>query len=267
MVARLIHRHAISDRVFPGSHPGCLDDIGVGDIVLFGADIDAARAIRDAAHGLGETSQPAIRRLDLGDMDDPESHLPDFLAIVAGRGARSVMLGGNAELGTALAKGFAGSSGALAPAVVLMSPQLHISPPRQPGTPALAIGTTRLVGRQEHDAWRSAGGAILPAATFDITKLEEALTIFGAKAREALLVVDLSVVDTGYAAGATLRNVGGLSPIVTLEAVARIRSRFEIRGLCLLNLMPERDPRGHSERIAAMIIQSVLAGHAARHAA
>ena len=124
---------------------------------------------------------------------------------------------------------------------------------------AVAIGTQRLIGKSSYDAWREAGGKVVPAATYDANCADKILSAMATKVRTALLLVDLAVIDTGYAAGALMRNVGGLSPMAVLDLVDRIISQFDLRGLALLNIAPDRDPRGHSERIAAMIADRVCA--------
>ncbi|NDB68368.1 MAG: hypothetical protein EB015_10280 [Methylocystaceae bacterium] len=266
MVARLIHRHAIADRLFPGSFAGDFNDIHNGDVVLFGVEDAAACAVRDAAYGLTEMSQLDSRLVDLGNMDDPDHQLPETLAVVSRRCAPLIMMGGNTKHGATFLNILADTFSPSGTVFILLSSRLDIAPLRKVGNMGLAIGTTRLVGKPEHHAWRSTGGEILPAFNFNLIRLEKTLNNLSTKANKVLLLVDMSVVDTGYAAGALFRNIGGLSPVATLEAVARIRSRFEIKGLGLLNLAPERDPRGHSERIAAMIIQNILVDHPVRTA-
>jgi arginase family enzyme len=265
MVARLIHRHAIADRHYPGAWAGKLQGLLPGDIALFGAETESARAIRDAAHGIEGASEGSFRFVDLGNLMDPADQLPAVLKLIIGRGARPVMLGGDAGLGTALAEAFTRAPISTAPAIILLSPRLDVRLPS--AAAALAIGTKRLISKSSHDAWRAAGGEIIPAARLDCSKLDEALQTLGDSASEALLLVDLSVIDTGYAAGATTRNVGGLGPVDAIEAAEQVASRFELGGLAFLNLAPERDPRGHSERIAAMIGQRVLGQGKARPAA
>lgn len=265
MVARLIHRHAIADRHYPGARAERLQDLLPGDIALFGADAASARAIRDAAHGIEAASEGSARSVDLGNLMEPADQLAAALELMIGRGAHPVMLGGDAGLGAALAAGLARPPNSGAPVIILLSPRLDIRLP--PATAALAIGTTRLISKSSHDAWRAAGGEIIPAARFDFDQLDKALQKLGNSASEAALLVDLSVIDTGYAAGAVMRNVGGLGPVEAIEAAAHVASRFDLGGLAFLNLAPERDPRGHSERIAAMIGQRVLAQVKARQAA
>jgi arginase family enzyme len=267
MVARPIHRHVVADRHYPGARAGRLDDLAPGEFAVFGADAVSARAVRDAAAGVFAGSRGSDRHVDLGDLNEPSDRLHAVLEIIVRRDARPVMLGGDAGLGTAFAAEFARSAGSSVPTMILMSPRLDVRPPRGGVGRALALGTARLIGRSGYDAWHAAGGEIIPAATFDTGELDAALSRSAGAAGTALLLVDMAVIDTGYAAGATFRNIGGSSPIAVIDAAERIAGLFDIRGLAFLNLAPERDPRGHSERIAAMIAERIFAQGEARRVA
>lgn len=263
MVARLINRHAIADRHYPGAAPGALADIARGDIAIFGADAEAALAVRDAAHAGGLSGDTVHRRVDLGNLDDAPDRLSGLLSELEQRGARPLMLGGDAALGSIFASALAGT----ARGVIVLSPRLDLRLPQAGTRHTLAIGTQRLIGKASHDAWLERGGGVIPAAQYEAEGAVPALSALTAQASAAVLVVDLSVIDTGYAAGAALRNVGGLSPMAVVDLVDAILARFDMRGLALLGLAPERDPRGHSERIAANIAERVIAQGARRQAA
>lgn len=263
MVARLIHRHAVADRCFPGTSTGQLADVTRGDIAIFGVDAVAALAIRDAANAHSSRAEASRRRIDLGNLGEASDRLPAILHDIEARGARPFMLGGDPELGTALIDALAGRPDSVPQTIILLSPRLDMRLPQAGTFQAVAIGTQRLIGLSSYNAWRDAGGIVAPAAAFDADCVETMLTAMAAKVRTALLLVDLAVIDTGYAAGAWLRNVGGLSPMAVLDLVDKTISQFDLHGLALLNLAPERDPRGHSERIAAMIAERVASqGHA-----
>jgi arginase family enzyme len=267
MVARLIHRHAIADRCFPGASTGQLADVTRGDIAIFGVDAVAALAIRDAANAHSSRAEASRRRIDLGNLGEASDRLPAIVHDIEAHGARPFMLGGDLELGTALIDAFASSPDSAPWTIILLSPRLDVRLPQAGTFQAVAIGTQRLIGQSSYGAWRAVGGAVVPAAACEADGADAALALLAAQAQTALLLVDLAVIDTGYAAGASSRNVGGLSPMVVLELTDRIISRFDVRALALLNLAPERDPRGHSERIAALIAERVAAQGQARQAA
>jgi arginase family enzyme len=74
----------------------------------------------------------------------------------------------------------------------------------------------------------------------------------------AFVVVDMSSVDMGHAAGASRDNVGGLEPAEFLAIVGRLASTVRLLGMAIVNLAPDRDPRGHSERLAARALLTLL---------
>jgi len=259
MVSRLIHRHVVADGCFPGASVGQLSDVTRGDIAIFGVNVVAALAIRDAANAHFSRAEALCRRIDLGNLDEAIERLPAVLHDIEARGARSFMLGGDPEMGTTFFEALAKTPGSAPPSIILLSSRIDVRLPQAGTFQAVAIGTQRLIGQSTYDAWREAGGKVVPAATYDANCADKILSAMATKVRTALLLVDLAVIDTGYAAGALMRNVGGLSPMAVLDLVDRIISQFDLRGLALLNIAPDRDPRGHSERIAAIIADRVCA--------
>jgi arginase family enzyme len=177
------------------------------------------------------------------------------------------MLGGDPEMGTALIDALTGRPDSVPQSIILLSPRLDVRLPQAGTFQAVAIGTQRLIGQSSYGAWRKAGATVVPAAASEADGADAALALLAAQAQAALLLVDLAVIDTGYAAGASSRNIGGLSPMEVLDLLDRIILRFDVHALALLNLVPERDPRGHSERIAAMIAERVASQSHARQAA
>jgi arginase family enzyme len=65
------------------------------------------------------------------------------------------------------------------------------------------------------------------------------------------VVLDLGVVDTGHAAGTPGLNVGGMSALDLLDTLRALAARARIVAMATIGLAPERDPRGHSELLAA----------------
>jgi arginase family enzyme len=255
MVARLIHRHAISDQHYPGAVASQLADVACGNIAIFGAAASSALAVRDAAHNGALARDVTCPCVDLGNLDDAPNQLQALVSELERRGATPLMLGSDAELGSIFVNAFAD----VAHGIILLSPRLDLRLQMTETRHALAIGTQRLIGKASLDAWHERGGTVISAARFTAEGAAPALSNLAAHVSAALLLVDLAAIDTGYAAGAALRNVGGLSPIAVIDLAETIIARFDIRGLALLNLAPERDPRGHSERIAAMIAGRVIA--------
>jgi arginase family enzyme len=286
MVARLIHRYGVADVAFPGARFAQLDGVDVGDTVMFGLHaVDrvtamsspdggaSARAIRDAAHLEMSSCVGQIDRhrdnapaqlVDLGDLrvesPDAARSVAGAAAQIAGRGGRPVLLGGGVDEAAALIGGISGPDGGLSGPVVLISPKLDLgsrfaaaSLPR----PWLAIGTHDLLSRSTYVAWTERGGIVLTAyalATAGQGAIDAALAPIARPGAPAVVILDMTCVDTGYAAGAIGANIGGVDPAGFVMAAERVGAALRVAGLAVINLAPERDPRGHTERIAAQAL-------------
>ncbi len=289
MVARLIHRYGVADAVFPGAGSGALDAVRAGGTALFGltsapGEHDhglravAARALRDAAHleAVGppegfrhRPGHPDGQTLDLGDLQ-PGASAAGLLAAaraIAGRGARPVLLGGTPADALACLEGALQGGEHAAAQAVFISPTLAwaaacarlqtLAPALAPGL--LALGTHDFVPVADLALWQDAGGQVLSATEFICggpQALERALD--AGPGLPVFVVLDLSCIDMGHAAGATGDNVGGLEPREFLDAVVILGARRRCLGAALVNLAPERDPRGHSERLAARALLTLL---------
>lgn len=289
MVARLIHRYGVADVVFPGARLTAWDEVCAGAAALFGiasAPGDpghglravAAQALRDAAHleAAGDfdgfrhrPGRPDGRRLDLGQLQAStgEAALAAAARAIARRGARPVLLGGTPAEALACLEGLAPGDGTTLPIrAVFVSPGLEWSAAftRLRATvgglaPGLALGTHDLVARADFVRWTAEGGRVLSAAACaedGLQALDAALD--AAAVAPAFVVLDLSCIDTGHAAGAAADNVGGLEPVEFLAVVAALSARLRWQGVAIVNLAPERDPRGHSERLAARALLKLL---------
>ncbi len=241
MVARPVHRWGVAEGVAHGLRPGGLAGGGVAFHGLI-SDPDAARAVRDASLLL-----PPLAGIDLGDCRPGGAPV----AALVREGFCPVQVGGD-DAGAMAFAASASTEGAAA--LVLLSGRLPIPPAGAAGL--LAIGTHGLVGRRDHDGWRAAGGGIVPARA-GAERLGQALAAL--PGTRAVVVVDLGVVDTGYAAGTDGLNVGGMTPMELFAAVDRVAARVRPVAIALCNLAPHRDPRGHSERIAAEVLGRLAA--------
>jgi len=289
VVARLIHRYGVADAVFPGAGPGALDAVRAGGTALFGlasapGEQDhglravAARALRDAAHleaaGPPEgfrhrPGRPDGQALDLGDLQPgaPADALLATARTIAGCGARPVLLGGTPADALACLEGTLQGREHAAAQVVFISPSLAwaaacarlqaLAPALAPGL--LALGTHDFVPAADLALWRDAGGQVLSATDVACGGLQAVEHALEAGPRLPVFVVlDLSCIDMGHAAGATGDNVGGLEPREFLDTVGLLGARRGCVGAALVNLAPERDPRGHSERLAARALLTLL---------
>ena len=236
MTARPIHRFGTAAARLHG-----LPAQSAGGLAFYGLahDPSSAQLIRDASQ-LG----PAFPiGADWGDAahNDPASLGPAFIAA----GALPTQAGGTLADATAFAARVLSTTRAW---LILVAPGLVHPPAHARGL--LAVGTHDLVPVTLHDAWTKAGGSIVPAA---------ALLPATAGAIAAAVILDLDVIDTGHAAGACGLNVGGLSPAELFDAIDTIRTRFTPVAIALCNMAPARDPRGHTERIAAEALYRLVA--------
>lgn len=286
MVARLVHRYGVADASFPGARMARMADVGAGCAALFGLrsrpshpDHDlraaAARALRDAAHleSTGEwvdfrrrKGRDDERLLDLGNLElaGGGQALADATREIARRGAQPVLLGGTIDDALVCLQA------ALEPGAHDAARSLFISPGLEWAervgrmqwlVQRIALGTHDFVSRADHRAFIAARGQMLNASAVCDAKLSSLRAWLEASSHRdapAFVVVDMSSVDMGHAAGATRDNVGGLDPAEFLAIVGELASNVQLLGAAIVNLAPERDPRGHSERLAARALLSLL---------
>jgi len=240
MPARPIHRFAAEDRLFREARAGTPDGLVAGDVALFGLDgaAGAARAIRDASWFCAARGE-ARALVDLGDTA--------AAGMVARRGTVPHLMGGDAADGAAVAAGVA--DGVM---TVVISARLDLAPAQLAPGRMLAIGVHDLLPAASVRAWRGAGGLIVPAAGPDsVAARARAVLDDIAGTRAAAVVLDLGVVDTGHAAGALDVNVGGMSAQDLLDTLRDLAGRLRVVAMAAVGLIPARDPRGHSEMLAA----------------
>lgn len=247
MVARPIHRFGAADRLFNGAEAATADHLRPGMAALFGVAGEASRAMRDASW----TLPPATALADLGDVCE-DTTAP--AALILARNARPFLCAGPVPAGAALLAAARGQEVA-GTGVVLISPRLDAL---APAGASLAIGTHDLLPARDVARWTGAGGLIVTA---DAIEEEGAVTVTTALARlglrRALVLFDLGVIDTGHAAGADAVNVGGLTPAGLAAVLSGLRAGCEVAVLAICGLAPRRDPRGHSERLAAQVVAAL----------
>jgi hypothetical protein len=246
MVARPIHRFGTADRLFHGAEAAGPRE---GAAALFGVAGEPSRALRDASWSL----PPAAGLSDLGDIAEPTAAPAAALAIRA-RAARPVLCGCSAATAAAMLGAVLEGCGGDA-AMVLVSARLD---PVLPAAAQLAIGAHDLLPARDVARWSASGGVVVTA---DAVEAEGAIPVATALARlgrrRGVVLLDMGVIDTGYAAGAEGLNVGGLTPAGFIAVLAALRQGLGVEGLAICGLAPERDPRGHSERLAAQAVAAL----------
>lgn len=261
MPARPIHRFAAEDRLFRGARAATPDGLVAGDVALFGLDraADAARAIRDASWFCAARGNESA----LVDLGDTAAAAAAVAVMVARRGAFPYLMGGDAADGAAVAAGLPDGA-----TTVVISARLDLAPMHPAPGRLLAIGVHDLLPAASVGAWRGAGGLIVPATGPGsvVARTGAALEDIGGE-RAAAVVLDLGVVDTGHAAGSPDVNVGGMSAQDLLATMRDLAARLRVVAMAAVGLMPARDPRGHSEMLAAealALASMSLPGHGSR---
>lgn len=244
MPARPIHRFGAEDRLFREARAGAPDMLAAGDVALFGLarDPDAARAIRDASWFC--SARGDARKL--ADLGDATAAAGAVAAMAMRRGAFPYLLGGDAADGAAVARVADGAT------KIVISARLDLAPAELAAGRLLAIGVHDLLPAASVHAWRAGGGTIVPAAGSGSVAARARAALDAHGSDEAVAVVlDLGVVDTGHAAGTPGLNVGGMSALDLLDTLRALAARARIVAMATIGLAPERDPRGHSELLAA----------------
>jgi arginase family enzyme len=86
----------------------------------------------------------------------------------------------------------------------------------------------------------------------------DAIQQFASQNGKVVCVIDAEVLDTGYAAGAPGLNVGGLTPLQLIEILSESRLAPQLSGVCVSNVAPSLDARGHSQYATAEALLAVL---------
>ena len=266
MVARLIHRYATKDNIFYGAHESKSSIVHKNSIIIFGAEEEAARAIRDASAFGNDKEHQYDNLVDLGNLQYPQNQIKDLLNIIHANSCIPVMLGGNDELAGLFLDGVIRCAKKNDTGVVLISPNLQVSFNDYESVKALAVGIKRFIAKDSYQKWQGANRTLISLENLTNNSIETALVNASQTINRVWLIVDLSVLDIGYASGSAAPVTGGLSPTLLISIVNQIISNFDIEALGLINLKPERDFRGHSERVAAIVCSQILSKVARRTA-
>jgi hypothetical protein len=235
----------------------------------------ASRALRDAAHIESPGAMVDFRRrqgredgnlLDLGNLDlgDDGHALANASREIARRSGLPILLGGTIDDALVCLESTLETHSHDAARSVFISPGLEWAGPvsRMRGlVQRVALGTHDFISRADLGVWKAAGGQLLSASALADADTRALDTVLGASPHRdaaAFVVVDMSSVDMGHAAGASRDNVGGLDAAEFLGSIGRLALTVRLLGVAIVNLAPDRDPRGHSERLAARALLSLL---------
>ena len=138
---------------------------------------------------------------------------------------------------------------------------LLTSKPSSDSYPLLAIGVN---GIQPHENWKEIKmihGNIISADDIHDQGIEAAsneIQQFSLQNKQILCVLDAGVLDTGYAAGTPSLNVGGLSPLQLIDILSKTNFAEKLVGVCVSNVAPSLDARGHSQYASAEALLAIL---------
>lgn len=86
----------------------------------------------------------------------------------------------------------------------------------------------------------------------------DAIQQFANQNERIVCVIDAEVLDTGYAAGTPGLNVGGLTPLQLIEILSQSSLAPKLSGICVSNVAPSLDARGHSQYATAEALLAAL---------
>jgi agmatinase len=227
--------------------------------------------------------------IDLGDLPvfptDLEKTMAscrDSISDIVTKGAFPVILGGDHYVTYALVQGFKAALGQKI-GLVQLSSQLdlgdqdavwgrdwHGATVRRILDEGLVEGkNTVFVGTQgyiPYDEWELAHNAGATVMTADVVKeqgvqktAQQALEVAGNGCDSIYVSLDIDVVDSGFASGTGDVIIGGLTPAELLGLMLELSQSTKIGALDVVEVAPNLDIRGRSQRLAAEAIIELIA--------
>jgi len=223
--------------------------------------------------------------IDLGDLSDcnelsSESlqRIADLTTSVVDKGGLPILLGGDGRVLQGLIEGLKSS---VAPfGLLIISNRLDLPAVRDlPGVavsallPAdsgshnsslLAVGVNGVQPYSNLKSMQHLHGKVVSADEIHEQGAQVALDAiqqFASQNERIVCVIDAEVLDTGYAAGTPGLNVGGLTPLQLIEILSKSNLAPQLSGICVSNVAPPLDARGHSQYATAEALLAVLGDH------
>ena len=220
--------------------------------------------------------------IDLGDLADCTEvtietlkQVEQLTARVHDQGGLPVLLGGDGRILEGLTTGLQSSSSEFG--LLVISNRLDI--PRVNGLSSKALSSLLSVstnsenypllilganGIQPHENWKEIKkihGNVVSAEDIHEQGVEVALKAiqqFSLQNNQILCVIDAGVLDIGYAAGTPGLNVGGLTPLQLIDILSKANLAPKLVGICVSNVAPLLDARGHSQYATAEALLAIL---------
>ena len=141
-----------------------------------------------------------------------------------------------------------------------LSALLPVSPNSE-NYPLLTLGAN---GIQPHENWKEINkihGNVVSAEDIHEQGEEVALKAiqqFSLQNNQIVCVIDAGVLDTGFASGTPGLNVGGLTPLQLIDILSKASLAPKLAGICVSNVAPLLDARGHSQYAIAEALLAIL---------
>ena len=223
-----------------------------------------------------------VNGIDLGDLADCTEVTTETLkqveqltAGVHDQGGLPVLLGGDGRILEGLITGLQSSSSEFGLLVIsnrldipgvngLSSKALSALLPVSPNSENYPLLTLGANGIQPHENWKEINkihGNVVSAEDIHEQGEEVALKAiqqFSLQNNQIVCVIDAGVLDTGFASGTPGLNVGGLTPLQLIDILSKASLAPKLAGICVSNVAPLLDARGHSQYAIAEALLAIL---------
>ena len=223
-----------------------------------------------------------VNGIDLGDLADCTEVTTETLkqveqltAGVHDQGGLPVLLGGDGRILEGLITGLQSSSSEFGLLVIsnrldipgvngLSSKALSALLPVSPNSENYPLLTLGANGIQPHENWKEINkihGNVVSAEDIHEQGEEAALKAiqqFSLQNNQIVCVIDAGVLDTGFASGTPGLNVGGLTPLQLIDILSKASLAPKLAGICVSNVAPLLDARGHSQYAIAEALLAIL---------
>ena len=223
-----------------------------------------------------------VNGIDLGDLADCTEVTTETLkqveqltAGVHDQGGLPVLLGGDGRILEGLITGLQRSSSEFGLLVIsnrldipgvngLSSKALSALLPVSPNSENYPLLTLGANGIQPHENWKEIKkihGNVVSAEDIHEQGVEVALKAiqqFSLQNNQIVCVIDAGVLDTGFASGTPGLNVGGLTPLQLIDILSKASLAPKLVGICVSNVAPLLDARGHSQYAIAEALLAIL---------
>jgi len=223
-----------------------------------------------------------VNGVDLGDLADCTElsaetlqRIAHLTTAVVGEGGLPVLLGGDGRALNGLIDGLQSAAAPLG--LLIISNRLDLPSARDLPRVAvsallsadvgskncslLVVGANGLQPHSNLTSMQRLNGSFVAAEEIHERGTQVALDAIQQFANEndrIVCVIDAEVLDTGYAAGTPGLNVGGLTPSQLVEILSESSLVPQLAGICVSNVAPSLDARGHSQYAAAEALLAVL---------